>query len=107
MIQLSDIIHVDDPSQYKLHLACRNEDWVSPLDEYVSDHKNWLGWNEWRGNRNDWTRDFVFSLMEFYPRSDSWLFGGVFRVFERHDDHYQLEEIEEAGYPLDASTPYI
>ncbi|HJX11411.1 MAG TPA: GIY-YIG nuclease family protein [Candidatus Binatia bacterium] len=95
MIQLSDIIHIDEPGQYKLHLACRNEDWVNPLDEYVSDHKNWLGWNEWRGSKNDWTRNFVFSLMEFYPRSDSWLFGGVFRVIERHDDRYKLEEIDE------------
>jgi hypothetical protein len=33
--------------------------------------------------------------MEFYPRSDSWLFGGVFRVVARHDDRYELEEIEE------------
>lgn len=95
MIHLSDIIHIDEPSQYKLHLACRNEDWVNPLDEYVSDHKNWLGWNEWRGSKNDWTRNFVFSLIEFYPRSDSWLFGGVFRVAERHDDRYKLEEVDE------------
>jgi len=54
MIKLKDIIRADDPTQHKLHLACRNEDWVSPLDEYVADYKNWLGWNEWRGNRNDW-----------------------------------------------------
>jgi len=95
MIKIKDILKIDNPAQYKLHLACRNEDWVSPLDEYVTDYKNWLGWNEWRGNRNDWTRDFIFSLMEFYPRTDSWLFGGVFKVLERHEDRYVLEEVEE------------
>jgi len=95
MIKIKDILKIDDPTQYKLHLACRNEDWVSPLDEYVADYKNWLGWNEWRGNRNDWTRDFIFSLMEFYPRTDTWLFGGVFKVLERHEDRYVLEEVEE------------
>jgi hypothetical protein len=95
MIKLKDIIGVEDPTKHKLHLACRNEDWVSPLDEYVADYSNWVGWNEWRGNRNDWTREFVFSLMEFYPRSDAWLFGGVFRVLERHEDHYALEEVED------------
>ena len=95
MIHLSDIIKIDEPGQYKLHLACRDEDCVSPLDEYVTDRSKWVGWNEWRGNRNDWTREFVFSLMEFYPRSDSWLFGGVFRVLGRNDDKYVLEEIEE------------
>lgn len=95
MIKIKDILKIDDPTQYKLHLACRNEDWVSPLDEYVADYKNWLGWNEWRGNRNDWTRDFIFSLIEFYPRTDAWLFGGVFKVLERHEDRYILEEVEE------------
>ena len=95
MIKIKDILKINDPTQYKLHLACRNEDWVSPLDEYVADYKNWLGWNEWRGNRNDWTRDFIFSLMEFYPRTDTWLFGGVFKVLERHEDRYVLEEVEE------------
>jgi hypothetical protein len=95
MIKLKDILKIKDPSQYKLHLACRNEDWVSPLDEYVVDYQNWLGWNEWRGKKNDWTREYVFSLMEFYPKSDSWLFGGIFKVLERHDDHYILEEVED------------
>ena len=32
---------------------------MNSYDEYVADYKNWLGWNEWRGNRNDWTRDFI------------------------------------------------
>ncbi|MDU9047723.1 MAG: GIY-YIG nuclease family protein [Candidatus Electrothrix sp. Rat3] len=95
MIKLKDVIRIDDPAQYKLHLACRNEDWVSPLDEYVTDDKNWLGWNEWRGNKNDWTRDYVFSLMAFYPRTDAWLFGGVFKVIERNKDHYVLQEIDD------------
>lgn len=93
-IEVQDIISIDDPTQYKLHLACRNRDGVSPLDEYVADPKRWVGWNESRGNRNDWTRKFVFSVMEFYPRYDSWLFGGIFRVIARHDDRYQLEELE-------------
>ena len=93
-IKVQDIIPVDDPIQYKLHLACRNKEGISPLDEYVADPERWVGWNEWRGNKNDWTREFVFSVMEFYPRYDSWLFGGIFRVIERHDDCYQLEELE-------------
>jgi len=67
----------------------------SPLDEYVADYKNWRGWNEWRGHRNDWTREFIFSVMEFYPKFDAWLFGGVFRVLECNEDHYRLEEVDE------------
>jgi len=95
MIKLSEVIKIEDPKKYKLHLACRETGGSHPLDEYVADWNNWLGWNEWRGNKNDWNREFVFSLMEFYPKSDGWLFGGVFRVLERNQDHYKLEEIEE------------
>ena len=95
MISLQDVIRINDPTQYKLHLACRNEDWVQPLDVFVADREEWVGWNKGRGNKNDWTRDFVFSLMEFYPKTDAWLFGGIFRVLERKHDCYELEEVDE------------
>ena len=94
MITMQDVIRVDNPNRYKLHLACSNGE-VHPLDVFVVDHNEWLGWNKWKGDRNDWTREFVFSLMEFYPRKDSWLFGGVFRVIEQYEDRYVLEEMED------------
>ena len=93
-IRMQDIIKINNPNQYKLHLACSNGK-EHPLDVFVADRNGWLGWNRWRGNQNDWTREFVFSLMEFYPRKDSWLFGGIFRVMERHENGYELEEIKE------------
>ena len=94
MIRLQDVIRIDDPTQYKLHLACRDPYGNHPLDEYVADPGTWLEWNQGRGRKNDWTRDFVFSLIEF-PRTDAWLFGGIFRVLKRHDDWYELEEVDE------------
>lgn len=93
-IKLTDVIPIESPGQYKLHLACRNKEGVRPLDEYVADHSRWLAWNEWRGKRNDWGRTFIFSFMEFYPLTDAHLFGGVFEVKERLPDHYVLEEVE-------------
>lgn len=95
MIALRDIIPISQPENFKLHLACRNEEWINPLDVYVANPSDWHGWNAWRGSKNDWTRDFVFSLMEFYHRPDCWLFGGIFKVVERHHNHYKLDEIEE------------
>jgi len=68
-ISLNDILTISAPEEYKLHLACENPDGVHPLDEFVGHPDNWLGWNEWRGGRNDWTRPRVLSFMEFYPRS--------------------------------------
>ena len=90
-ISLNDILNISAPEEYKLHLACQNPDGVHPLDEFVGHPDNWRGWNEWRGNRNDWTRPRVLSFMEFYPRSDAWLFGGAFDVIERRDDGYRLQ----------------
>ena len=95
MIYVTDILNIGDPTQYKLHLACRNTDGISPLDEYVTDYSRWLGWNTWRGSRNDWSRKYIFSLIEFYPKKDTWLFGGVFEVIERHKEHYILTEVED------------
>lgn len=93
VIRLQDIMHIPEPGKYKLHLACRDRSRsnVEPLDDFVDDANKWLGWNEWRHpKRNDWTRDYVLSFMEFYPRRDTWLFGGGFKVLQRHRDGYQL-----------------
>ena len=89
-IPLNDILSIAAPEEYKLHLACWNGE-RHPLDVYVADPANWLGWNEWRGRKNDWTRPRILSFMEFYPKSDAWLFGGVFEVLERRADSYKLQ----------------
>ncbi len=91
MILLNDILTISAPEEYKLHLACQNPEGEHPLDKFVSHPNNWLGWNEWRGRRNDWTRPRVLSFIEFYPRSDAWLFGGAFDVIERRSDGYKLQ----------------
>ena len=90
-----DIFKLDELTKYKLHLACRTEEGVSPLDEYVTDRNIWIGWNKWRGKKNDWTRECIFSLIEFYPKASAWLFGGIFKVVERRPDQYILEECQE------------
>ncbi len=94
-IALNDLLKIEDPKQYKLHLACREPGGASPLDEYVTDRADWIGWNQWRGSRDDWTREYVFTLIEYYPKPDHWLFGGVFRVVEKRDDGYRLESVAE------------
>lgn len=94
-IKLSDLMHITDPSQYKLHLACTANDGNHPLVEYVKDRKTWRGWNEWRGERNDWNRDFVLSFMEFSPIEGALLFGGGFRVKKRYRNWYDLVDMKD------------
>lgn len=31
--------------------------------------------------------------MEFYHKTDAWLFGGVFKVLERGEEQYTLEKV--------------
>ena len=82
-IKLSDFFG-DDPKKYKAHLAVKVDG--EPLDDFVQDKEAWMGWQELkRGNRFE--RDYIFSLMRFYPESDDiWLFGGIFEVVDRSDD---------------------
>jgi hypothetical protein len=94
-IKLLDIFRIDDPTLYKLHLGGRNESGENPLDYFAEDPINWIGWNEYKGNKNDWTRDYIFSLIEFYPKANSWLFGGVFKIINRLDNKYEIEEVQE------------
>ena len=45
--------------------------------------------------RDDFNRPLIFSLLQFYHEPDIWLFGGVFRVLQRHQDRYEVELTED------------
>ena len=88
-LYLPQFCPITDPEKYKLHLACRSED-VEPLDLFVHDPKRWEEWNEWKYERNEFSRDFIFALIDFYPEQDRWLFGGAWQVHSRrkHKDNW-------------------
>jgi hypothetical protein len=94
-IKLTDILTIQKPEEYKLHLACEDPNGFDPLDEFVADRNDWIGWNQYRGARDDWNRPRVLSFMEFYPKADAWLFGGGFEVIEsRPRTRYKLKPEE-------------
>ncbi|REL32987.1 GIY-YIG nuclease family protein [Rhodohalobacter sp. SW132] len=90
-IYLTDIMSIEHADQYKVHLAVRNDDGQEPLDTFVQDRKSWKGWNSYRGNKNRFNKTYIFSMMDYYPQKDIWLFGGVFEVLKRHSDSYEIE----------------
>ena len=98
-IPLSRVYSVPVPESYKMHLACWNGS-NQPLDVFVRSRSEWDGWNTWRGARNDFNREFIFALIDFYPERDQWLFGGVYRVLSNdnrnHDHSYTVELLEES-----------
>lgn len=79
-IPLSTLLNIQAPSEYKVHLACRNEEGVQPLDVFVRDKTEWDGWNDWRSSKDEFNRPFILSLADFYIEADIWLFGGIYRV---------------------------
>lgn len=98
-ISLAAVYPISQPQQYKLHLACWNGT-SQPLDVFVRDRAEWEGWNTYRGTRNDFSRAFIFALMDFYPQRDRWLFGGAYRVVsrdaQRQEHSYSVELLEES-----------
>ena len=87
---LRDIWPIENVADYKVHFG-RKSGITEPLDEWVDHRTKWTGWQEWRPNRDEFNRDRIFSLMDFYPETDRWLFGGVFSVVGRPEGRYEVE----------------
>ena len=100
-ILLRNIWPIENVDDYKVHFARWNSE-IEPLDEWVRDRSAWQGWQEYYPNKNDFNRTFIFSLMKFYHKTDTWLFGGIFRVIALHEDqnrtngHYYEVELTPA-----------
>ena len=70
------------------------------MEVWVRDKSEWQDWQEYRPPaRNEFNRPSIFSLIQFYHEPDIWLFGGVYRVLQRHPDRYIVELIHDgAGF---------
>jgi hypothetical protein len=88
-ILLEDIWVIENLVDYKIHFARWNNE-NQPLEVFARDRREWQGWQEYKPGRNDFNREFIFSLIQFYHEQDTWLFGGIFRVTARHADRYEV-----------------
>ena len=97
-IFLRDIWPIAEAEAYKLHFARWNGE-NQPLEVWARDKDEWQGWQEYRPTRNVFNRPYIFTLIQFYHETDSWLFGGVFRVLNRFPDRYEVGLTEQgAGF---------
>lgn len=80
----------------KIHFA-KNNGYVNPLDLYLNNPEEIKGWNEWRGNKNDFNKTYIFTVVQFPTRADRWLFVGVYKVVKRYDDYGDTEH----GYDVE------
>ncbi len=86
-ISLQTILPIISPKDYKIHLASWNTH-HQPLDVFVRDREEWKQWNMWRSKKDDFNRAYIFTLIDFYPERDVWLFGGVYKVLSRSPEFY-------------------
>lgn len=93
-IPLSTLLPIADPRQYKVHLAGWNQ-LVQPLDVFVRSRDEWDAWNSWRSGKDQFNRDYILSLIDFYPQPGLWLFGGIYRVLSRSPLNYQHSYVVE------------
>lgn len=94
-ILLKDIWPIENMNDYKIHFARRNKVGEEPLDVWLRNQDQWQGWQEYRPKRNDSNKTYIFACMRFYPEPQTWLFGGVYEVLERHADRYVVRLTEQ------------
>lgn len=88
-IELSSMLLIQDPEEYKVHLACWNGK-DQPLDVFVRDRPEWDRWNAWRSAKDEFNRSHILALIDFYPEPGVWLFGGVYRVLSRSTSNFSI-----------------
>lgn len=96
-IALRSVLSNLNLQEYKVHLAGWNGT-THPLDVFVRDQNEWKYWNMWRSKRDDFNRQYIFSLIDFYLETDTWLFGGVYKVISRsaqNDSHSYEVNLEQ------------
>ena len=85
-IPLASLLPGDfDPGTCKLHCAVYNGK-NYPIDVLANDPEEWQRWNSWRGPKDDFNRQFVFSLAQDRYDPTLWLFGGIWEVVGRRPE---------------------
>ena len=83
----------------KIHFAKHNG-YDDPLELFLNNPDEIKGWNEWRGNKNDFTRTYIFTVIQFPKRPDRWLFVGIYKIIKRYDDYSETEH----GYDVELTS---
>lgn len=94
-IYLPEVLPIFAPDEYKLHFAQHNGT-EEPLDVFARSREEWQGWQEYRPERDEFNRCFVFSLARIYRKPGEWLCGGIYRIVERRSDRYVVELTRQA-----------
>lgn len=76
-----------EPERCKVHFAVWNQE-KHPIDVLATDQDEWQGWNSWKSNKDDFNRQFIFSVAQDKTDPSRWLFGGIWEVLERRPEQH-------------------
>jgi len=96
-IKLQDILRIENLNDYKVHCAMKNELGTQPLDVFARNREEWHGWNSYKGKKDEFNRQYIFSLMNFYHEQNIWLFGGIYEVIGIENDSYKIKLTDDAA----------
>lgn len=90
-IKLSDVLNLANPNKYKAHCAVWNGE-NQPLDVFARDREEWRGWNTYKTQKDDFNRQYIFSLINCYNEKDTLLFGGIYEVLsiDEQENRYNI-----------------
>ena len=85
-MNISQILSLKSPNNYKLHFAIGPKDKKEPL--YAFWKNEFKEWQEWQSRKN-FERPLIVSLI--YYNNNEWLFAGIYKVLgrKRKDDHLE------------------
>ena len=102
-IKLTDIIQLENPSDYYVHLSCLNRENNQPLDIFLDNENEYKQWQEWKGNEKDGKiakekfpkRDYIMSFANVYHEgNDIHLFTGIYKIVKRLSNRYEVEKLD-------------
>lgn len=76
-----------DPGAHKVHFAVWNQI-KHPIDVLATNQEEWQGWNSWRSVKDDFNREFIFSVAQDKSDPTLWLFGGIWEVLGRRPEQH-------------------
>jgi hypothetical protein len=87
-LMLDQLWRPDNVSDYKVHFARWNTV-EQPVNVLGRSLEEWARWQAWYPGRNDFNRQFIFSLAQFPSAPSLWLFGGIWRIKGILEEPYQ------------------
>jgi hypothetical protein len=95
MILLQDILHLEDPSLFKLYLNHPPDKTVLPIEIFKDQGIKLAVMEPWGAEYAVWERKRILTLNQYDGHPSQWVFGGTFKVLEGAPLGYSIEDCNE------------